>query len=175
MRAWGRRSTEGKGILEKEGVAGSRGRKTYMLGDIRQKSCIVMVLDETLGCDISYELSPQRSVFMTERKADDSFWRSIWQLFKLFIRYTLETVIAVGIFVVLLAASWITNCFNTNICEKVPEFVTVFKLLEFFLLAMGAILFVVFIVRNTVMLVKELKRDIFCPDKGNPDEGGNSK
>ena len=110
---------------------------------------------------------------MTDQNTDGPFWQPILRLVKLFVRYAFETFVAVGVFGVLLAASWITHCFNTSMSERVPEFTTVFKWLELFLLAMGAVLFVLFIVRNTVTLAKILLRDIFS--RRNSEEGGGSE
>lgn len=89
-----------------------------------------------------------------------NLWLGIWELLKSFLRYAIETLIAVGVFVVFLLAAAATRWVSRSLGNSVPELGWIFKVLELFLLVTGIVLLVLFIVRNSVRFAKELIRDI---------------
>lgn len=90
-----------------------------------------------------------------------SFGISVVGLVVAFARYAVETFLAVALFGVLVVASWIARWLNVTIVgNSIPELVRVFKYLEFFLLSVGILLLVVFIIRNTIMFITPLVGDI---------------
>ena len=92
----------------------------------------------------------------TGSQGRESWAQRVWLAVKLFAEYVAETLIGVGLFVVLVFASRLTRWICEDTVRKTPEIAWVPKSIELLLLVSGAFLCALFIVRITLQFAQAL-------------------